>query len=380
MLTDEVSENMDVYILAGNIALIKPAGVKKYLAAEEIDGTGKYMMPGLYDMHVHFPTKDAERFFQLQTAAGIVAARIMKSNEVTLPFKKNNTNLYNPELYISYNFFGNEDISEEKLSVLIDSVKLAGYNFIKCFGIKSPAFFDTLMATAKRNNLYVCGHALQNIPPLKLIASGYRSIEHVGYFDKAKPATLDSLIDIAVKNNLFNCPTVDWAMMVYHTVPEDSLKYRAGFNIGYKLYKTAWDSTYAATATELGTKAKQYGDYMRNDVTHKLEVLSKMRGKGLKIIAGSDAEEPFQTPGYSLVDELKLIKKAGYSNYELLQMVTTNAAAFFNKQNIIEKGKTTTFILLAKNPFDNIDNLSSVEFVFKNNSIINTKLLLTKIK
>jgi imidazolonepropionase-like amidohydrolase len=370
---NRVIEEKDIVIKDGNIILTK-IDPKKLKYQKIIDGKGKYIMPALYDMHVHFPEQNPERFFQLQTAAGITNCRIMKSNKETVAFSKSAKNI--PVMKISYNFFGNESYKTDSVATVINSLKTKGYDFIKIFDVKDEAFFDAIMAAAKANDLMVCGHALGKINAKKLLLSGYKSIEHVGYFDKAKsPESLDTLINLAVKNNVFICPTLDWVMMGYHAAPKDSFQYRTGYAIGNKLYGNVWDTTYDNTHKQLGTQAEQYKKFAIADVAKKIGLLIKMRAKGVKIIAGSDAEEPYQTPGFSLIDELRLIQKAGFTNAELLKMVTTNADLFWNK-----KTKQTDFILLSKNPLDNISNLESVEYVIKGNEVIDTKKLLEGIK
>jgi imidazolonepropionase-like amidohydrolase len=364
-------------------------------------------------MHVHFPEHNIERFLNLQTVAGITNCRIMKSNEYTLRYatipekpvivKKDTFNMvehaknnkknkvhgnlrrdtefeerkkYFPAMKISYNFFGNETYKTDSIATVINSLKAKGYDFIKVFGVKNDEQFDAIMAAAKANNIMVCGHALGKINAKKLLASGYKSIEHVGYFDKAKsPEALDTLIDLAIKNNVFVCPTLDWVMMAYQAANKDSFQYRAGYAIGTKLYGQEWDTTYTNNTKQFAGQVKQYKDFADKDIAKKISILAKMRAKGVKIIAGSDAEEPYQTPGFSLIDELRLIQKAGFTNAELLKMITTNADLFWNK-----KIKQTDYILLSKNPLDNISNLESVEYVIKGNEVIDTKKLLESIK
>jgi imidazolonepropionase-like amidohydrolase len=371
--TGKIIPATNVYIKNG-IAEITNKMIKTIAPKKQIDGTGKYFMSALYDMHVHFPEHNAKRFFQLQTAAGITNCRIMKSTKETVAFSK--TAKYIPSLKIAYNFFGDETYKIDSIPLIIQSLNAKGYDFIKVFGVKDEAFFDAIMASAKANKIMVCGHALSKVPAKKLLASGYKSVEHVGYFDKIQsPEALDSLMDLAIKNNVFICPTLDWLTMGYQAANKDSFVYRAGYAIGTKLYGTEWDTTYTNNTKQFGGQEKQYKDYADNSLAIKLNVLAKMRAKGVKIIAGSDAEEPYQTPGFSLIDELKLIQKAGFTNAELLQMVTTNADLFWNK-----KLKQTDYILLSKNPLQNIANLETVEYVIKGSEVIDTKQLLKTIK
>jgi imidazolonepropionase-like amidohydrolase len=385
--TGKVTPEMIVLIKDGKIEFSN-AMMKIPAPKLQIDGTGKYLMQGLYDMHVHFPEQNAERFFQLQTVAGITNSRIMKSTNETVAFSKTAKNI--PDLKISYNFFGNETYKIDSVAIIIKSLKEKGYDFIKAFGVKDEAFFDAIMAAAKTNNIIVCGHALGKVPAKKLLASGYRSIEHVGYFDKAKTEkALDSLIDLAIKNNVFVCPTLDWVTMGYQAANKDSFQYRAGYAIGTTLYGKEWDTTYTNNTKQFGGQEKQYKEFADKDVAKKIAILARMRTKGLKIVAGSDAEEPYQVPGFSLIDELKLIQKAGYNNLELVQMATRNAAQLFHFTAAIKGTKvkvskwaapSVNFILLSKNPLENIDNLGTVEYVFKGNEVISTELLLERIK
>ena len=372
--TGKAEKGKNIYIKNDQIEITSE--VKKIAEPKvQINGTGNYFMPALFDMHVHYPDQHAERFFKLQTAAGIATSRVMKTLPEATEQYKNYTDI--PNLKLAYNFFGKETYPLDSIATIISSLKRKGYHFIKIFGIKNEAFFDEVMAAALKNNITVCGHALSNIAANKLLSSGYKSIEHVGYFDKAKTnEALDSLVKIAVKNNVFVCPTLDWSMMVYHSIPQDSLKYRSGYAIGNKLYNIDWDTTYNSFNKTAITQRKQYADFMRNDVAKKIEILKKMRANGLMIIAGSDAEEPYQTPGFSLVDELLLIKKAGYSNLELLKMVTENPMLYFG--NKISDNKD--FILLSENPLTNISNLSTVKYLIKGSKVTDTKKLIETIK
>jgi imidazolonepropionase-like amidohydrolase len=382
MKNDKIEKNTTVGIKDGKIIYTgKFTATQK--AVQTIDGTGKFLMPGLYDMHVHWPDNNATRFFQLQTLAGIGTSRIMSSEPATIDFK-NNRAAVAPRLIVGFPVRSSLDIAPEKAAYLVDSIKNAGYNFIKLYSIKNEILFDAIMAAAKKNNLFVCGHALANIQPEKLMASGYRSIEHVGYFDKIKSETaLDSLLDIALKNGTFICPTLDWTNMVYHSYAKDSLPLRAGYAIGEKLYHIQWDTTYAATTKQLGADEKKYKDYMANDVAKKIKILQKIHAKKILIIAGSDAEEPYQTPGFSLIEELLLIQKAGLSNYDLLKTVTINPAVYFNEQHktgIVEKGMQANLILLAKNPLADIKNLETVISNIINGKVVEAAALTEQIK
>jgi imidazolonepropionase-like amidohydrolase len=104
--------------------------------------------------------------------------------------------------------------------------------------------------------------------------------------------------------------------------------------------------------------------------------------KGISIIAGSDAEEPYQPPGFSLIDELVMIQKAGLTNYDLLKTCTINTAQFFKEEKsygTVAKNKKANLIILSENPLENIKSLESIEYVIKEKTIIDCKTFINTI-
>ena len=384
MNENTVLKNTNVGIIGEKIVFIGKIP-KRSKAKQTIDGTGKYLMPGLYDMHVHWTNDNPDRYFQLQTLAGITSDRIMKSESATIAYrKKNATNDLVPQLHIGFPIYQNDSMNVAQVADRVAFIKKEGYDFIKIFSIKNDTLFNEVMRCAKLNQLTVCGHPLQNVKAEKLIESGYRSIEHIGLERVKSAMRLDSLLDLVVKNQTFICPTLDWVNMVYHSYPQEKLSERSGYALGKKLYEVAWDTTYKSLAKQLSAEdAKRYADYMSNDLATKIKVLQKMVQKNVTIIAGSDAEEPYQTPGFALIEELKLIQQSGLNNYELLKTCTANAARFFKEEQLsgtIEPNKQANLIVLTKNPLEDIKNLESVTTIIKSGKVIEAADVLKMIK
>jgi hypothetical protein len=384
MTKDTVLKNQEVGLRMGKVIFIRPA-TTTVNAARIIDGTGKYLVPALYDMHIHWPEHEPLRFLQLCTAAGIAQVRMMKSEPAAQAFKKmqsQRTDL--PWQVIGYPVYPTDSMPLEKVAAWADTIRQNGYAFIKFFGVASEPLFKEIVKQARRNNLPVCGHSLANIPALTVLNRGYRSVEHVGYFDK-KPAGpgFDSLVTAARANGTYVCPTLDWVNMVYHSYPQAQLPQRAGYAIGNALYQTHWDTTYQSMRTQLGANEKKYADFMTDNLQKKMAVLLKLHQAGIPIIAGSDAEEPYQTPGFSLVEELLLMEKAGLSRYEVLKTATVNAAAYFAEPRLrgtVETGTVTRLLLLDKNPLDDLRNLAATNMLFREGSVIDCKALLQSIR
>jgi imidazolonepropionase-like amidohydrolase len=377
--------NCSVLIKDGQIVGFVKSLKAKIRAKQNIDGTGKFLIPGLNDMHVHWPDSLQERFFNLCALAGITNVRIMSSAKETIPFFANSNKSSKPNAIIGFPIRTSDSIPDAHIPMFVDSVKKAGYAFIKIFGLHPNTNFEKLSNETKKAGLFLCGHALGNVNPYMLMKEGYRSIEHVGYFDKAKRETqMDSLIASAKANGTFVCPTLDWTNMVYHSYPKDSLPYRAGYAIGKNLYGKTWDSTYNMMENTTGEATmKQYKDILRKNVAAKIDILAKLKKNEIRLIAGSDAEEPYQTPGFSLLEELLLIQKAGYSNEELLAMVTTNAASFFAYKKTngrIENNQAANLVLLSANPLTDIRNLNTLVWLIKDGIAYPREMLLKSVQ
>lgn len=368
-MPEGIIKKTNFYIDQKNVAVTSS---KIHKAKKWLDGTGKYLMSGLTDMHVHFPDEKPEQFFKLLTCAGITNCRIMKSTAETISFRQNHQQPEYPTMYVAYNFFASDTLSPQTIPAIIRSAREKEYDFIKIFGLRDSTYFADIMQEAKKNDMLVCGHALTKVSGITAITSGYKSLEHVGYLDKASESDLDTLLDSAAEYHTFICPTLDWSLMVRHATAEEALIARQGYEIGKKIYGKNWDSSYAAVTKQMGSNAENMKAYFKEDVRKKIEILKKIRARNIKVIAGSDAEEPFQTPGYSLIEELKSIALAGYNSVELLQMVTTNAIEFFATEKDFDPG----YILLSKNPLTNINNLATVEFVIKKNEITDCRKLI----
>jgi imidazolonepropionase-like amidohydrolase len=128
---------------------------------------------------------------------------------------------------------------------------------------------------------------------------------------------------------------------------------------------------------------KQYKDILRKNVAAKIDILAKLKKNEIRLIAGSDAEEPYQTPGFSLLEELLLIQKAGYSNEELLAMVTTNAASFFAYKKTngrIENNQAANLVLLSANPLTDIRNLNTLVWLIKDGIAYPREMLLKSVQ
>jgi imidazolonepropionase-like amidohydrolase len=362
----------NIGISGGIIRSVQTGAVK---ARRTIDAKGMYLLPGLSDMHVHYPAADTRLFFDLCVANGITRIRIMNSEPAALAFREKYEQAI-PKLYIGFPLRNDRVI--DNADTFMDSI--AHYDFVKIFSLKTGTYFQQLMAAAAKRKKPVCGHALANVDAATLMNAGYHSIEHLGYFDRAGKSRLDSLLNIALANDIYFCPTLDWELKVYHAFNKDSLPFTDADNLGKKLYSRKWDSLYADATNSFGANATRYRQFAHTQHDKKIGILKQLFARQLRVIAGSDAEEPYQLPGQALLDELYLLKKTGVSNLTVLQTATLNPARYFgDKQEArIITGSPANLVLLQKNPLDDLKNLETATLTIMRGQVFEKKRLLAK--
>jgi hypothetical protein len=358
--------NLQKGIIEPNVSVLVKANQKPTLVNNKkitpkgktvIDAQGQYFMEALQDMHIHWPDTLYKDYFALVKQAGIGSVRVMKSNAQTISESKSITSM---QFNISYPVYSKTYMPNP--AAFVDSIYNAGYHFIKTFSIANQATFIALAKAAKAKNMVICGHALDNISPKICFENGYKSVEHVGYLSKCKtPEQLDSTIALFKKYEVSICPTLDWVLMAYHKSNKDSFLYRAGYNQSLNSYSTIWDKAYKEAADNMGTNQKDYANYAENDINKKLNILKKCQSAGINIILGSDAEEPYQVPGFSLIEEMKILLQAGFSSFDVIKMATLNAHKYYSqiKNNNANK-QNQKYILLQKNPIEDINNLATL--------------------
>jgi hypothetical protein len=187
--TGEIREGQNVYIEKGSIAEIRsealPAGV-----ANSIDGTCKYLMPGLAEMHAHIPSpewgrKDMDETLFLYLSNGITTIRGMLGHPVHLELRNRveNGQAVSPRVYTSSpSLNGNTVPSKEEARKKVRAYAADGYDFLKIHpGIKREVF-DVIVETARVEGIPFAGHVPVDVGIIHALESGYASIDHIDGF------------------------------------------------------------------------------------------------------------------------------------------------------------------------------------------------------
>lgn len=380
MITDEVLKNQDIVIKAGKIVSISDAKKATYQNMVEIDGTDKYIMPSLADAHVHFPETEAEmeRMMQLYLINGVTKLRSMRGdwNHSDWKNKYNTTSSIYPKLYLSAPAISrNYDLSSEQINGLVKYAKENGFDFIKILSIKNQDIFTQLAAACEKYNLPIGGHFPNNVSDSLIFKSNYTSFEHLGGL-AGEPELLDNRLQQIKANNAFLCPTLNWYSVGSGRYSYDELRNQSGMEFIPKEIVEDWIEKTKEYRQKLGDQA--YKDEVANelkDLEEKYQIIKKAHELGINMLLSPDSSSKYMVPGFSVLDEMELLKNAQLSNYDILKMATANFALFFNDHNYgtIEEGKDADFILLNNNPLDDLSALKEVQGLYYNNQFLDAK-------
>ena len=389
MTNSDILKNKSILIQNGKIVKIDDfKNFTKDKKTKIIQGRGKYIMPGLAEMHSHLPIEsEVDTLLLENVAAGVTHLRIMNTKTPQLQLKKrleNNQNVITPKLYYSYIITRDVKYNLIQFDSLMTEIKKNEINFIKLFSVASEEVFDNLMTSANKNNISVCGHYPSGIEIEKVLKSGFKSIEHLGGYDKIKNENeLNNSIKLTQERKVFNCPTLDWDVMAYDLQYPNDYKNRLIYSNAPKKYLEKWESQYSKAIEKEGIeKVLLSKEKYIHTFVYKQKILKKLNENNCLLLLGSDAGNSFQMNGFNMYEEMYNWSQAGIDNLTILKSATITPAIFFNEDNIwgtIEIGKSADLIILEKNPLEDIRNITTVEMTILDGKIYFKKELLNKL-
>jgi imidazolonepropionase-like amidohydrolase len=399
--TGEILKNKTVAIDNNRISAIYDKEIVGSISTIVIDGKGKYLIPGLWDMHAHYKWSHVD-LDPLLIANGITGIREMWGNMpafVEIPKRTQQEGLLSPDIYLSGDLLdGNPPSFPAGCLVIttpneaVDAVKKQveqKVDFIKVYSNLSEECFMAIAKEAKKMNIPFAGHIPNRVSIYTAIDAGMASSEHLygllkacSSVDTSNEALIstfsekrfDSLCFVLAKSNMWICPTltVNRAMSYLNdsTFTNDN---RMSYLPRYVI--DIWNQKINPY-----TKAEidNFANSTRVRYLFELSLIGKMNEKGVKFIAGTDFPNPYVFPGFSLHDELSLLVEGGMPALDALRSATINPAIFMNKKadfGSIEVGKLASLVLLNKNPLENIENTKTIETVILRGKVYNRKAL-----
>jgi len=402
--------DMTVVIKGGRIAALgKTANLDVPENAHVVDATGKFLIPGLWDMHIH--PNLGKHYLALFTANGVTGVRVMRGEPVHHKWRQEISagKLIGPRMVIASPFIDGPDplysgsiivSNEDEGRRVVRKVKKEGADLVKVYNdIPRDAYF-AIADEVKKQGPPFAGHVPYLVSAAEASDAGQQSVEHC-YFvllacssrneeelKKKLKGTLVtrtwSLPDVRAhvklladtiysekkaaallarlaENGTWVCPT----LMLYHSVSfrdEEDLANDPRLKYMPLSTKDSWkNDVYVAWATGEGR-----ADYKRLYEKH-LAIVGAMSRAGVGLLAGTDTTGvTYCFPGFGLHDELALFVQAGLSPMQALQTATYNPAKCLGKldsMGTVERGKVADLVLLDANPLQDISNTQKIATV-----------------
>ena len=390
-----------------------------------INGTDKYLIPGLIDSHVHI--KESKNDLFLYLANGVTSIREMAGRPIALEWKKElQKNGIGPRMFVAspplYSFSGlkgyfyqwtrqsvnysNKVNAEKKIKKL----KEQGYDALKMYGFVNTEMFTATLDIAKKYNIPVIGH----IPLVNLetfYTSDQKEIAHVEEltkiiidgFGKSIKNNPDEFLtylkirsdEIAKKLKAYNISvtTTVWLCESFLNqrfdlklkLKEIELKYANPKIIeGTPLYKLGWlpgKNGYEYDGKD-DPNAKKLSLIYWKTYAEAIHIMTKaLVDNKVTIMAGTDANVSTVVPGFSLHDELQSLIKSGITNSQVLYSATVEPSNWMKRNTgKIKVGYNSDLLLLSKNPLEDMKNTKTIEYVFFDKNMIDKTQIATILK
>jgi len=411
--------DMTVLIADQHIAAFGPtSSIKIPDGSQVFDAAGKYLIPGLADMHVHLtgagePRGSREFILPLLLANGVTTVRDMGGSVEDLarlrieissgarlgpqifftgPYLDGDPPAYQPSIVVK---------SANEARTATDRLAIAGVDFIKTQSrLGRDSYFAIAQETTQLHVRFV-GHVPDRISAMEASKAGQASIEHLtgillacsskeeelrraglapappnetpaqtqarertwrrALLDSYSPQKAESLLQAFRSNGTWQVPTFPIMLHLGFVTPKTNLLNDARMRYIPQNVRKIWNQ---GVQGQLDNYSEADFALREEIVKRSLTIVGEMQLVGVRIMAGTDLAAPNVFPGFSLHDDLTLLVEAGLTPMQALQAATKDPAEFLGKlqtQGTVEKGKLADLVLLDFNPLDDIHNTQKIQ-------------------
>lgn len=382
--------------------------------AEVVEGTGGYLVPGLWDTHVHSAT-NVSWHFPLYLAHGVTSVRNMHTTvdeplDLVLSIKQQ----VDTGAVLGPRFLANGGVLDgdppiwpgsvvvrnaDEAHAAVDRLADGGADFIKVYDRLTPEAYFAILERAKQRGIAVDGHVPFLIRPEDAATAGQRTFEHTTGINLGCAAGADALRNDYVRylERVANLPPYPDQLVQYLQLARRAVDARdtdlcrqaarnfreAGVISVPTLVANADPDAqgFVADSTRMSLLPRSLGAEWRAmaegpdligeifegaDSEAAVKNVRLLHEEGVVILAGTDVGNPFLLPGLSLLDELERLSEAGLSSLEVLQSATILPAQTFglaDSLGTVESAALADMVLLDANPLENIANIRRIRAV-----------------
>jgi imidazolonepropionase-like amidohydrolase len=384
------------------VAIVAPRDAHIPASAQRVDGRGRFLIPGLVDMHVHLFNLSSHRppndwSFPLYVANGVTGVREMRGDVASmLLVNRWRKDLDDGELAAPRILAAGIAVygtSPEDAAHQVDAAADAGADFIKVFSELPASNWRAAVAAAKARSLPLVGHVPAGVPLLVAAEAGQRSNEHLmqayeacssieaallenrrglvgdaltARRDEQETRTLAAFDPNTCRNVAKALAATGQVQVPTLVLADEDLLAKSGSPSSDPRWRflradehTRWErflSSYTAQDAKLATRRWPIAQ----------QIVSIMHQAGVPIMAGTDSPMPGVYPGFALHDELELLVESGLSPSEALYSATLEPAKFLgmaDTRGSVEVGKRADLVLLDADPTKDIHNARRINTV-----------------
>ena len=372
MDAERVLDDYTVVVRDGRIVEMGPSRtITPPEGALRIDGTGKYLMPGLAEMHGHVPPpSDPAAFISdvlfLYVANGVTTVRGMLGYEGQLALRDqaNRGAIISPTLYLAGPSFSGQSINapEQAIERVQQQVE-EGWDLLKVHPGLTREEYDAMATTAHALGIRFGGHVPADVGLEHALEMGQETFDHVdGYVellggDAADAERLAAIVEKTREAGAWVVPTMALWETLMGALALDELTAYEELRYMPPQMVASWTQLHEArlNSANFDRQATQ------RLIGARMAVLRALHEGGARLLMGTDAPQQFSVPGFSLHRELERMEAAGMTPYEVLRTGTFNVGQYFRNEDhfgTVTPGMRADLLLLDANPLEDLDHLT----------------------
>jgi imidazolonepropionase-like amidohydrolase len=385
---ERVLENQTVVVRDGKIASVGAADAKIPEGAQRIDGSGKFLIPTLSEMHAHIPPGDQvpdaaiERTLFMYAAGGIGTIRGMLGHQRHLAWRDRAAKgeVFSPIIYTSGpSLNGNSAPNPEAATKMVTTQKEAGFDFLKIHPGLGRETFDAMAATADKVGIRFAGHVPAAVGLERALETQMETIDHLdGYIEalasdgaptsqwfgvnlvgQVDEKRIPELVQKTKAAGTWMVPTQILLESSVSDEPLDSMKAWPEMKYATPQQLEQWSASKTKFMEIAAPQRKRFVDQRRR-------LIKALHDGGVPFLLGSDAPQIWNVPGFSIHRELQSLVASGLTPFQALATGTTSVARFYKAEadrGTIAAGKRADMVLIDGNPLTDIRNTGKISGV-----------------
>lgn len=388
---ERVLRGQTVIVRDGRIAALGPTGeVAVPDGATVVPGAGRYLVPGIAEMHAHIPParqgrEAVEQTLFLYVANGVTTVRGMlgEPSHLELRGRAERGEIISPRIYTSGpSLNGNSAPDPAAARRLVGQQVEAGYDLLKLHPGLSREVYDAMVEAARAAGIPYAGHVSAGVGLDRTLEARQASIDHLdsyvealaghgggydpaaagffgfGMIDEVDRSRIAELARATAEAGVWNAPTLSLIEHLYDAHDPEEMARRPEMRYVPEAMVRSWVRRKETMQSAPGFSRERAERY----IAVRRELLRALQEAGAGILLSSDAPQWWNVPGFSLHHEMRMLVDAGLTPYQVLESGTRNPARYFgtDEWGVIREGAVADLILLDADPLADIGNMSRI--------------------